>query len=123
MNRRGAIAGALGLALTGRAAGAVTPDGAYGLVGRITAKPGQRAALGQLLLGGSADMPGCLAYLVAEDANNANLLWVTEAWESKAAHEASLQLPAVRDAIRQAVPIVAAFETVATTRPLRSRRP
>jgi len=63
-------------------------------------------------------MPGCLAYVVAEDVADADALWVTEIWENKAAHEASLSLPAVRAAIATGRPLIAGFETVAQTRPI-----
>ena len=90
----------------------------YGMIGKITAKPGQRDALAALLAGGTDAMPGCLGYIVAEDLADADALWVTEVWESKAAHEASLSLPAVRDAIAKGRPLIAGFDTVAQTRPV-----
>jgi len=120
-SRRGAIAGGLALALVGPSAFAQTAGGPFGMIGRITARPGQRAALARLLIGGTAAMPGCLAYLVAEDVANPDLLWVTEAWDSEASHKASLALPAVRDAIRQGMPMIAGSDTAATTRPLNAK--
>ena len=44
-------------------------------------------------------MPGRLSYVVAEDPNDPDALWVTEVWVDQAAHRASLQLPAVQAAI------------------------
>ncbi|HWK34801.1 putative quinol monooxygenase [Sphingomonas sp.] len=90
----------------------------YGMIGKITARPGQRAALIALLLDGSADMPGCLSYIVAEDAADADAIWVTEAWDSEASHKASLALPQVKAAIGAAMPLIAGFDTAATTRPV-----
>lgn len=90
----------------------------YGLVGRMTARPGQRNALTRILIDGVAGMPGCLSYVVAHDAANADLIWITEAWESKAAHAASLGLPSVRDAIARGRPLIAGMEMVAETRPI-----
>ena len=90
----------------------------FGLIGKMKAKPGQRAALAALVAGGSDTMPGCLSYIVAEDLADADALWVTEVWESKAAHEASLSLPAVRDAIARGRPLIAGFESGAETRPI-----
>jgi len=115
--RRGAIAGAIALAFAGRAALA-EGGGMYGMIGKITARPGQRAALIALLLDGSADMPGCLSYIVAEDAADADAIWVTEAWDSEASHKASLALPQVKAAIGAAMPLIAGFDTAATTRPV-----
>lgn len=118
LTRRGAVAGGLAIALAGPVAFAAAADGSFGMIGKITAKPGQRDALVRLLLAGTGAMPGNLAYLVAEDRGQADTIWVTEAWDSEASHKASLTLPAVRDAIRQAMPLIAGFDTVATTRPL-----
>lgn len=118
IGRRGAIAGGLALALIGPAAFAREGTYMYGMIGKITAKPGQRDALARLLLSGSGEMPGCLSYIVAEDATNADVIWVSEAWDSEAHHKASLEIPAVRAAITQAMPLIAGFDTTATTRPL-----
>ncbi|QNA86909.1 antibiotic biosynthesis monooxygenase [Sphingomonas sp. So64.6b] len=90
----------------------------YGMIGRMIAKPGQRDALAALLTSGSGTMPGCLSYVVAEDLVNADALWVTEVWENKAAHDASLTLPAVRDAITKGRPLIAGFDSSAETRPI-----
>lgn len=90
----------------------------YGLVGKMTAKPGQRAALAAVLLEGVSGMPGCLSYVVANDPVNADLLWITEVWESRDAHRASLALPAVRAAIAKGRPLIAGMESVAETQPL-----
>ena len=51
----------------------------YGLIGRIRAVPGQRAALAAVMVEDGA-MPGCLSYVVAEDPADADVLWVTEVW-------------------------------------------
>lgn len=90
----------------------------YGLVGKMAAKPGQRAALAAVLLEGVSGMPGCLSYVVANDPVNADLLWITEVWESRDAHRASLALPAVRAAIAKGRPLIAGMESVAETQPL-----
>ena len=116
--RRGAIAGGLALAFAGRAAFAAGGGQMYGMIGKIAAKPGQRAALLKLLLQGSADMPGCLSYIVAEDIGDPDAIWVTEVWDSEASHKASLQLPQVNAAIKAAMPLIAGFDTAATTRPV-----
>jgi quinol monooxygenase YgiN len=51
-------------------------------------------------------MPGCLSYIVANDPVDPNLIWITEAWESKEAHAASLSLPSVKDAITKGRPLI-----------------
>ncbi len=49
-----------------------------------------------------AAMPGCLSYVVARDPKDPDAIWITEVWDSKESHAASLQLPAVREATSSA---------------------
>ena len=90
----------------------------YGLIGKMTAKAGERAALAAILLEGLTGMPGCLSYVVAEDPADPDALWITEAWESPDAHRASLSLPSVQAAIAKGRPLIAGMETLAETRPI-----
>ncbi|MGE3274631.1 MAG: putative quinol monooxygenase [Vicinamibacterales bacterium] len=89
----------------------------YGLIGKMLAVPGQRDALVAILLESSATMPGCLSYIVARDPKDEHAIWITEAWDSKASHDASLSLPRVRDAITRARPLIAGFGDMIETTP------
>jgi quinol monooxygenase YgiN len=114
--------------MAGAAVAAVTfapvrasPAGArtmYGLIGKMTATAGKRDELVAILLEGVHDMPGCLSYVVAHDAGDADAIWITEVWDSQASHAASLKLPAVRDAIARGRPLIAGFSDGATTVPV-----
>jgi quinol monooxygenase YgiN len=90
----------------------------YGLIGKITAVPGQRDALAGILLGGTDAMPGCLSYVVAADPADPDALWVTEVWDSAASHQASLALPAVKAAIAKGRPLIAGFSNRVETAPI-----
>lgn len=90
----------------------------YGLIGKCKAIPGQRDALVKILLECTQDMPGCLSYVVAVDENEADAIWITEVWDSKQSHDASLQLPDVRAAITRAKPLFADFGPSFTTKPV-----
>lgn len=90
----------------------------YGLIGKITAVEGQRDALIDILLDGVARMPGCLSYVVAKDREDADALWVSEVWESKASHEESLTLPAVKEAMAKGRPLIAEFGERFETEPV-----
>lgn len=79
----------------------------YGIIGSMTATPGQRDALTNYLLAGLREMPGNLVYIVGHDPANADKIWITEVWDSPESHVASLQLPQVQAAIAQARPIIA----------------
>ena len=63
-------------------------------------------------------MPGCLSYVIAKDVEDENGIWITEVWDSEASHRASLSLPAVRDAISRAKPMIAGFDTHIATAPV-----
>lgn len=90
----------------------------YGLIGKVRATPGQRDTLITLMLQGSSSMPGCLSYIVARDAADPDLIWVTEVWDNAASHQASLGLPDVQATIAQARPLIAGFEPGAETEPV-----
>jgi quinol monooxygenase YgiN len=102
----------------GGATGAQRAADMYGTIGKMNARPGQRDALIEILLAGIRDMPGCLSYVVAKDAADANAIWITEVWDSKESHDASLALPAVRDAIAKGRPLIAGFGDGVVTTPV-----
>lgn len=85
------------------------PAPMYGLIGQMMATPGQRETLVAILAEGTEAMPGCLSYVVAHDGENPDAIWITEVWDSKESHAASLKLPAVQAAIGKARPIIAGF--------------
>jgi len=76
----------------------------YGLIGRITAVSGRREELIAILAPSEGSLPGCLSYIVARDPKDPDLLYVTEAWETREAHAASLMLAEVRAAIARGRP-------------------
>jgi quinol monooxygenase YgiN len=90
----------------------------YGLIGQATCVPGQRDAFIGILLEGVGGMPGCLSYVVARDPKDADAIWITEVWDSKESHAASLQLPAVREAIKRGRPMIAGFGEQLITEPV-----
>jgi quinol monooxygenase YgiN len=120
IGRREFIAGAAAIVTTGRSGTATTQDQAhmYGLIGKMSAVPGQREALITILLDSIGGMPGCLSYVVAKDDADANAIWITEVWDSKTSHDASLSLPSVRNAIAKAKPLIGSFGDSITTTPV-----
>ncbi len=81
----------------------------FGLIGQMLANPGKRDELVGYLKEAIGDMPGCLSYVVALDVANPDAIWITEVWDSRESHAASLKLPAVRAAIAKARPIITGF--------------
>jgi quinol monooxygenase YgiN len=117
--RRQVIAGAAALAtLAGPGLAAVGTPAMYGLIGKMTAKPGQRDALAAILTAEVSGMPGCLSYIVALDPKDADAIWITEAWDSQASHDNSLKLASVQAAIAKARPMIAGMEPGVVTTPV-----
>src|SRR5262245_61969728 len=96
------------------------PEGSkmYGLIGKATCVAGKRDEFIAILLEGVGTMPGCLSYVVARDPKDPDALWITEVWDSKESHTASLQLPAVRAAIAKGRPLIASFGEQIVTEPV-----
>ena len=90
----------------------------YGLIGKMLAAPGTREELLAIMLEGDAAMPGCLSYVIARDPASEDGIWITEVWDSKDSHGASLQLPQVQATIAKARPLIAGFGERFETEPL-----
>jgi quinol monooxygenase YgiN len=90
----------------------------YGLIGKAIAVEGRRDELIKILLEGTGEMPGCLSYIVAKDSQDKNGIWITEVWNSKESHAASLKLPVVQAAISKGKPLFASFGESHTTEPV-----
>jgi quinol monooxygenase YgiN len=90
----------------------------YGMIGKMTAATGKRAEVISLLLPAVAAMPGCLSYVVAQDPADENGIWITEVWDSKDSHDASLSLPEVKKSIAAARPMIAGFSNQVITTPI-----
>jgi quinol monooxygenase YgiN len=121
LDRREFLAGvAATMGLSGSTPRLSAQDGVtmFGLIGKMTAVAGKRDELVAILLGGTGSMPGCLSYIIATDPADANAIWITEAWDSKASHDASLSLPEVRAAITKGKPLIAGFGDSVVTAPV-----
>ena len=90
----------------------------FGLIAKIKTAPGQRNALVAILVEGTAAMPGCLSYVVANDVADSDAIWVTEVWASRESHRASLSLPAVQQAIAKGRSLIAGFGERFETEPV-----
>ena len=90
----------------------------YGLIGKFRAKPGQRDALVSAMLDDDTPIPGCISFVVAHDPSDADVVWITEVWDSQASHKASLQMPSVKASIERAIPLIAKFDEQVETVPV-----
>lgn len=80
----------------------------YSYAGTMRAKPGKRDDVIAILLRDQSPLAdlGCHSYLVGVNDDEPDLIYVTEVWESKQAHDDSLQLPSVQAAISAAMPML-----------------
>lgn len=81
----------------------------YGIIAQINVKAGARDALIDILAVGTRAMPGNISYIISEDMADENAIWITEYWHTKDDHTASLQLPAVQDAIAKGRELIEGF--------------
>ena len=81
---------------------------AYAFAGTMRAKPGDRDAVVALLLRDQSALTqvGCRSYLVGVNEAAPDLVYVSEVWDSKQAHDESLRLPSVQAAIGEAMPLL-----------------
>jgi quinol monooxygenase YgiN len=80
----------------------------YSYIGSMKAKPGHRDEVTAILLSGAATLreSGCVLYVVSESDSDDDLIWVSEVWQSKEHHDASLRLPETKEAIAKAMPML-----------------
>lgn len=80
----------------------------YVRYGSMRTVSGRRDDVVEILLSGVNGLSkvGCHLYVVSVDESDPDVVWVYEMWESKQHHAASLQLPATREAIRAAMPML-----------------
>ncbi|MBU2669139.1 antibiotic biosynthesis monooxygenase [Actinoplanes bogorensis] len=80
----------------------------YGYLGSMKTKPGHRDEVASILTSGADGLraAGCHLYVVGLAADDDVTIWVSEIWESREAHDASLQLPETRAAIGRAMPML-----------------
>jgi quinol monooxygenase YgiN len=94
----------------------------FGLIGMIRAHPGKGDALAEVLLDAADRMrdsvQGCESYVIARAPDDPDAIWVTEVWESREAHAASLTLDSVKAAIERGRPLIAGFSERVETIPL-----
>jgi quinol monooxygenase YgiN len=86
----------------------MVPAMTYGYIGSMKSRPGQRDDVVAILVRGAEGLRdhGCHLYIVSVSDTDEDTIWVSEVWESKEQHDASLQLPETKAAIGKAMPMV-----------------
>jgi quinol monooxygenase YgiN len=80
----------------------------YGYLGSMRTQPGRAAEFAEILTSGADLLKsiGCQLYVVGLSDTDPDMVWVSEVWDSKQEHDASLQLPEVKEAIAKAMPLL-----------------
>ncbi len=92
----------------------------FGMHGYFKAQPGKGEELAAILLEAAEALrsnDACLLYVVSRG-EDADTIWVSEAWTDREAHDASLDHPAARDQITRARPLIASMDGRAEFTPL-----
>ncbi|MGF1635681.1 MAG: putative quinol monooxygenase [Cyclobacteriaceae bacterium] len=79
------------------------------LHGKLTAKPGRRDDLADILIQASqlvSTAKGNKLYVIGTEENDANSVYVTEIWVNKEDHSNSLKVEGVRELIMKAMPLL-----------------
>jgi quinol monooxygenase YgiN len=93
----------------------------FGMHGSFKAQPGQGDALAAILLEAAESLranESCLLYVVSRASDDADAIWVTEAWTDREAHDASLDVPDAKEQIARAMPLIAGIDGRAEFTPL-----
>lgn len=83
----------------------------YLLQGKLLAKAGSKDQLAAILLQAAALMEqakGCKLYAIGIEMADSDAVHVTEIWNSREDHDASLNVAGVKELIQQAMPLLAA---------------
>jgi quinol monooxygenase YgiN len=82
----------------------------YTLLNKLTAKPGKRDRVVEILLESGRLFEGneaCLLYLVTAAEDDPNVVWVVDLWTSQDAHAEALKDPALRPFVDDAMQVLA----------------
>ncbi len=87
----------------------------YLLNGKLFAKSGHLTELTEIMLQASELMlskaKGCQLYTIGHSGESDETVYITEIWDSKEDHEASLKTDGVKELISQAVPLLQEMPT------------
>lgn len=90
----------------------------YGYINKFTALPGQGNDLLKILLQAAQALEtnsDCIQYLIST-VSEPEVLYVTEIWTSKEAHDDSLEPVEVKAVIAKAMPLIASISNIAEQR-------
>jgi len=118
IDRRLVVSSLAGLGVSSCARAVESAEAGFGLISQIKSTPGDRKTLIDIIGAATRQMAGCRSYVLAEDLTDPDVIWVTELWESEAAHAESLKTPSVQAAIKKGRAYIAGMTPMAKTSPV-----
>jgi quinol monooxygenase YgiN len=98
----------------------------FALLNRLTAKPGQRDRVVEILVESGKlfdDNPACILYLVSESKDDPNLIWVVDLWTGAEDHAEALKAPELRPYIDECMPLLEGMPEQIAMRPAGGKVP
>jgi len=99
---------------------------AYVLINKVTAKPGKRQEVVDILLAAGAafdDDDACLLYLVSTDNEDPDLIWVQDVWTDQASHEAAMATEEMSTQVQRSLPLLAGMPAQTEVQPVGGKGP
>jgi quinol monooxygenase YgiN len=93
----------------------------YALLNKLTALPGKRDQVVEILLESGRlfnHNPACFLYLVSESTTDPNVVWVIDLWSSREEHELALKAPELRPFVEKAIPLLQGMPEQTEIRPV-----
>ena len=94
---------------------------AHALVNKLTAKPGQRDRVVEILIESGKlfdNNDACKLYLVAEAVDDPDTIWVIDRWASQDEHERALKQPELRPFVEESLPLLVGMPEQIKIRPV-----
>jgi quinol monooxygenase YgiN len=98
----------------------------FALLNRLTAKPGQRDRVVEILLQSGRlfdNNPACHLYLVAESQDDPDLIWVVDLWTGEEEHAEALNVPEMRPYVEECIPLLEGMPEQIRVRPAGGKLP
>jgi len=89
------------------------PKTTFSFIGKITVQDGKRAEFNTLMQEAFTGMDACISCKTLLDVKDPNVIWVSETWPSKAAHDAVVNEPALQEVFAKGRPLIVNMERMA----------
>ncbi len=89
------------------------PENTFSFIGKITLQDGARSEFNTLMQEAFAGMNDCISCMTLLDVKDPNVIWVSETWPSRAAHDAVLDDPDLQAVFAKGRPMITKMQRMA----------